>query len=125
MNWDKSLTFFEDVKAKHAGGEADVVAVKTGGADYARTFIAASIPQDCTGLTIEVKTGEEGALVKVAEKTATAQEIAAGVMAIPTPLELGKVTKVFATAISGLTEDSEKGVTCGITDAVPNAILMK
>ena len=102
MNLDKSLTFFEDVKTTQSA--SDVEAVKTGGADYARSFIAATIPHGCTGLTIEVHTGEEGALVKAAEKTATAQEIAAGVMGIPTPLELGKFTKVFITALSGITE---------------------
>lgn len=122
MNLDKSLTFFENVTA--AKGEGAVEAVKTGGADYARTFIAATIPNGYTALTVEVKTGEEGALVKVAEKTATAQEIAAGVMAIPTPLELGKFTKVIPTAVEGANE-AGKGITCGITDAVPNGILMK
>ena len=123
MNLDKSLTFFENVTAANKG-EGVAEAVKTGGADYARTFIAAMIPHGYTALTVEVQTGEEGALVKVAEKAATAQELAAGVMAIPTPLELGKITKVIPTAVEGANRDG-KGISCGITDAVPNAILMK
>ena len=120
MNLDKSLTFFENVTATQS--ESAVAAVKTGGADYARTFIAATLPKGTTSLTLTVKTGEtEGAWVEVAEKTCTAQELAAGVMAIPTPIDLGKVTKV----IPSVAGDLEKGIVCGITDAVPNAILMK
>ena len=120
MNLDKSLTFFENVTDTKI--DSEIVAVKTGGADYARTFIAATLPEGTTSLTLTVKTGEtEGALVEVAQKTSTAQELAAGVMAIPTPIDLGKVTKVVPTVAGTL----KKGIVCGITDAVPNAILMK
>jgi hypothetical protein len=120
MILDKLTTFFENVTATK--GDDAVEAVKTGGADYARTFIAATLPEGTTSLTLTVKTGEtEEDLVEVAKKTSTAQELAAGVMAIPTPIDLGKVTKVIPTVDGTL----EKGIVCGITDAVPNAILMK
>lgn len=128
MNLDKTLTFFE--KATVAPAAAETVK-KTGGADYSRTFIAATIPTGVTALRLTVATAESlsgagdlEAPVTVAIKDATAQEIAAGVMAIPTPHDLGKFTKVTP-VIQGEPEVEGQGVTCGITDAVPNGILMK
>lgn len=119
MLFDKTLTFFENVEETQL--DAAVPAVLTGGSDYSRTFIAATLPEGLESLTLTVKTGDEedGDYTTIATKTSTDLELAAGLMAIPTPLELGKYTKVVPT-VAG---EPAKGIDCGITDAVPNGIL--
>lgn len=117
MFFDQKVMFFDDIKT---APETDAV-VEIGGSDLSKTFIASTIAKGITALTLTVSASNEknGAFVEVAKKSATEEEIAAGLMAIPMPLEAKKFLKVVP-AISGT---AEKGISCGITDAVSNGVL--
>lgn len=134
MFFDQKAMFFDNVTVAPAAAKT---VVKTGGSDYARTFIAATIPAGVTALRLTVTTSNvlkdaEGTGVLgtddlhdgkvVAIKDATEQEIAAGLMALPMPLEIGKFTKVTP-VIEGAPTKAGAGISCGITDAVSNGVL--
>lgn len=118
MFFDQTVMFFDNVTA----APEEAKAVEVGGSDYSKTFIASTITKGVTGLTLTVSTADDaanGPWVEVGKKVATAEEIAAGLMALPMPLDLKKFVKVVP-VIAGA---AEKGISCGITDAVSNGVL--
>ena len=119
MMTDKSLLFFEN-KTETATGTA----IEVNGSDYGRSFVFCTLPVGPTAVKLEVMTGDTAAAATtvIATKSATAEELAKGLMAVALPHDLGK----FVNAKATITGATTSGVaTCGITDAIPNGPFVK
>lgn len=121
MFFDKTLMFYDKITT----APTNAAVVETNGSDYSRMFIASTIGENVTALKLTVKCSEDGiTYTEVASKSATADDIKRGVMAMPTPLDLGKFTQVVPTIT--VTADKVAGaMSCGIVDAVDNSVYYK
>ena len=116
---EKSLLLFAN-KTETATGTA----IEVNGSDHARSFVFCTLPVGPTAVKPEVMTGDTaaGATTVIATKSATADELAKGLMAVALPHDLGK----FVNAKATITGSTTSGVaTCGITDAIPNGPFVK
>ena len=121
MLFDKSLMFYDKIKT----APSDAAVIQTNGSDYSRMFIASTIGENVTGLKLTVKCSEDGiTYTEIASKTASADDIKRGVVALPTPLNLGKFTQVIPT-ITVASSKTAGAMSCGIVDAVDNSIYYK
>lgn len=122
MLFDKTLLFYENAKT----APSQPVSIQVNGSDYSRMFIVSTIGTGVKTLKLTVKSSDDGiTFTEIASKTSTADEVAMGLMALPTPLEMGKYIQVIPTITKTDNSVDVSGMTCGIVDAVPTTVYFK